>query len=297
MKDSSYIKDEEEISGIGMRIVAPGEFFSHHRIIDSDFLKHLINIEKSDIAHITPVIQELKCIKEIFSRTKIVGASDSAFHNTISDFVKNYAIPHELASKSGVYRFGFHGLSIASILHNLKEKDNKIDSRIIICHLGSGASVTAIKDGRSIDTSMGYSPLDGLIMSSRVGSIDVGAIIHLSEFESIDKLEEILYTKSGLLALSGISPDMRILLEKERENHKGAHLAIEAFIHGVKKYIGAYSAIMGGVDTIVFSGAIGENAVTIRERIMLGLEYLHANTRIVPSEEGQEIMRILKMNL
>ena len=174
---------------------------------------------------------------------------------------------------------------------------NKIDSRIIICHLGNGASITAVKDGKSIDTSMGYSPLDGLVMSSRVGSIDVGAIICLSETESIENLQNIFYTKSGLLALSGVSSDMRILVEKEREGHKGAHTAIEAFIYNVKKYIGAYAGILGGVDTIVFSGAIGENSVPVRERVLQGLEYLKANIQIIPSEESQEIIRILKRNL
>jgi acetate kinase len=298
LKELSHLSNDKDISGIGVRVVAPGEYFSHHRIIDSMFIRKLIETEESDIAHISPVIKELKYIREVLPTVKVISASDSAFHNTMPEFVKNYAIPKDIAVKANVYRFGFHGLSIGSIVNYLKKQNNKIDSRIIVCHLGNGASVTALLNGKSIDTSMGYSPLDGLVMSSRVGNIDVGAIIKLGSIKSLNELQNIFYKESGLLALSGVSYDMRTLLEKEKQGHKGACMAIEKFIYDVKRYIGSYTAVLGGLDTLVFSGAIGENASSIRERICKGfVESIKPNVYVIKTQESDEIARILKENL
>jgi acetate kinase len=190
---------------------------------------------------------------------------------------KYYALPPSLVEDEGVYRFGYHGISLSSIVEALSHRPWGLERKAIICHLGSGASVTAVLDGKSIDTSMGYSPLEGLIMSSRIGTIDVGAVLHVLKKKSVQELQEILYTKSGLLALSGLSDDMRVLIDAEKEGHEGAHRAIEAFAYAIQKHIGMYMAVLGGVDVIVFSGTIGERSFILRDRICQGLSWLNVH--------------------
>src|SRR3989344_3918807 len=179
-KQSGFITPENPIRAIGLRLVAPGEYFTKDHLVDQEF-------------------------------------------------------PQKLAKEKDLYRFGFHGISISSIVNNLTTRPSGIENRIIVCHLGSGASVTALLGGKSLDTSMGYSPLEGLVMSSRVGNIDAGAVLYLTETQSVDDLQKLFYSKSGLLALSNLSGDMRVLLDAEKEGHIGAHLAIEAFIYSVRK--------------------------------------------------------------
>ncbi|MFA5889292.1 MAG: hypothetical protein WCW47_03235 [Candidatus Paceibacterota bacterium] len=274
-KTSGYITPENPVSLIGLRLVAPGEYFVKNHIVDNEFIEKLGIVAKSDLPHIEPIQIELGLIAKLFPDIKIVAVSDSAFHSTMPQIAKLYAIPAKLAQEKDLYRFGFHGISIASIVHSLNKKPSGIESRIIVCHLGSGASVTALLGGKSIDTSMGYSPLEGLVMSSRVGNIDAGAVLYLAETQSVNDLQKLFYHESGLLALSGLSGDMRILLDAEKEGHSGAHLAIEAFVYSVRKYIGAYAGVLGGVDAIVFSGTIGERSPALREKICNGFEYLN----------------------
>ncbi len=274
-KKSSYVSDINPISLIGLRLVAPGEYFTRDHIVDDEFMVNLNKVAKSDPTHIEPIKVELEYIHKLFPDVKIVAVSDSTFHSTMPDVAKFYAIPIELAKERDIYRFGFHGISISSIVHDFGSKNLDLGHRAIVCHLGSGASVTALLDGKSVDTSMGYSPLEGLVMSSRVGNIDAGAVLYMTETQSEDDLHELFYAKSGLLALSGLSGDMRVLLDAEKEGHMGANLAISAFVHSVRKYIGAYSGVLGGLDTLVFSGTIGERSAVLRERICNGFEYLN----------------------
>lgn len=262
---------------IGLRLVAPGEYFTEDRIIDDIFLQKLAFAAEEDPVHIRGIEEEIASIKKIYTKSIIIAVSDSAFHSTRSSLVKNYALPENVLDEEKIIRFGYHGISLSGIVENLSARPLGLEKKVIICHLGSGASITALLDGKSVDTSMGYSPLDGLLMSSRIGDIDVGAVLHLAEKKSIRELQDIFYTKSGLLSVSGLSNDMRVLIDAEKEGHAGAHNAIEAFSYRIRKYIGAYVAVLGGLDLIVFSGTIGERSFILRDRICSELEWLHVS--------------------
>lgn len=275
IKKRGYLRSDSHIYAVGMRIVAPGEYFTEDHVVDNAFLENLENARHEDKAHIEPIQREITLVREAFGAVRIVAISDSAFHSTMKDVAKKYALPQSFVSKYGLRRFGYHGISLSGIVSTLSSRPWGLEKRAIICHLGSGASVTAVSEGRSIDTSMGYSPLDGLIMSSRSGSIDVGAILHVAEKKSVEELQDMLYRKSGLLAISELSSDMRVLIDAEKDGHAGAHHAIEAFAYAIRKYIGAYVSVLGGVDVLIFSGTIGERSFIIRERICRELGWLN----------------------
>src|SRR3989344_682534 len=259
-KTAGHITEENPITGIGLRIVAPGSYFTKDHVIDDEFKNKLDEVAKNDPTHINPIQEELNLLAKKFPSIRIVAVSDSAFHSSMLQVAKIYAIPEKLAKEKELYRFGFHGISIGGIVHSLSNRPSGIESRVVVCHLGSGASVTALLGGRSIDTSMGYSPLEGLVMSSRVGNINAGAVLYLAENHNVNELQKIFYSQSGMLAISGLSGDIRILLDAEKERHAGAHLAVETFIYNVKKYIGFYTGVLGGLDALVFSGTIGERS-------------------------------------
>lgn len=285
-EEAGYTNQANPISLIGFRLVAPGEYFTKDHVVGSEFIEKLAIVTKRDLAHIGPTQTELDSINKLFPSAKVIAVSDSSFHSTMPQIAKLYAIPTKLAEETGVYRFGFHGLSVSGIVRHLATELPGIGKRIIVCHLGSGASVTALLEGKSVDTSMGYSPLEGLVMSSRVGNIDAGAVLCLADKQNTNDLQKFFYSESGLLALSGLSEDMRILLEAEKNGHTGAHLAVETFVYNVRKYIGAYASVLGGVDAIIFSGTIGERSDVLRERICGGLEYLNVH---IDSEKNKNI--------
>ncbi len=277
LKKNNYLEDENSLSVVGLRLVAPGEYFTEDRIVDKVFQKNLSAVAKQDVAHIEPIQKEIQRIQELFGGVKIIAVSDSAFHKTIPDIVKQYALPKNLIEEAGISRFGYHGISLSGIVNNLSKRLWGLEKKAIICHLGSGASITAVLEGKSIDTSMGYSPLEGLVMSSRVGTIDVGAVLRLVEKKMVKNLQEILYTQSGLLAISELSDDMRVLIDAEKEGHVGAHNAIETFAYSIRKHIGMYASVLGGVDVIIFSGTIGERSFILRDRICSGLGWLNVH--------------------
>jgi len=262
---------DKSINAIGFRVVAPGTYFTEDHVVDQEFLDKLKALENKDKAHIGPMLVELQQIKSVFPDIKIVAVSDSAFHKNLSPVVKNYSIPAKFSQEMDLYRFGYHGISLTSIVESPVLSD-VIKGRIIVCHLGSGASVTAIKDGKSLDTSMGYLPLNGPIMSSRVGDIDSGAVMSL--VESGYNISDLFYKESGLLGISELSSDMRVLLDAEQDGNTKAGLAVKTFVYDIQKYIGAYAAAMGGLDAVVFSGTIGERSYVLRERICELLAFL-----------------------
>lgn len=291
---SGYISQTNPISSIGLRVVAPGEYFTKDHVVDAEFIEKLEVVAKRDSAHIGPTRTELDLINKLFPSVKIVAVSDSSFHSTMPQVARSYAIPTKLAEERDIYRFGFHGLSISSIVRILAARPSGIEKRAIVCHLGSGASVTALLEGKSVDTSMGYSPLEGLVMSSRVGNIDAGAVLCLTDKQTTNELQQLFYSESGLLALSNLSEDMRILLEAEKNGHAGAHLAVEAFVYNICKYIGAYSAVLGGVEAIIFSGMIGERSDVLRERICGGLGYLNVHIDVEKNKNVKNSENIAK---
>lgn len=274
-KKEGFLKDDTTPLAIGLRLVAPGKFFTEDRIVDEEFMKMLAVVADEDRAHIEPVQKEIERIRDLFGDSKIHAISDSSFHSTMPDVARNYALPKSVSKEYGLYRFGYHGISLSSIVSTLSNRPLGLESRVIICHLGSGASITAVREGKSVDTSMGYSPLEGLVMSSRVGNIDAAAVLRLSENMNTNELQEMFYNTCGLLGISNLSNDMRVLIDAEKEGHSGAHEAIEAFVYTIQKYIGMYVSVLGGVDLIVFSGTIGERSYILRDRICSKLGWLN----------------------
>lgn len=275
-KIRGVITGKADIGGVGVRIVAPGEYFYSHNAITEEFRTKLKESEEEAPLHIRPILEELLRLEVALPEIKKVAVSDSAFHAGLPAHARTYAIPKEDARKYNIYRFGYHGISVQSVLKKIPALMGSLPERVIVCHLGSGASVTAVKNGRSADTSMGFTPLEGLPMGTRVGDIDAGALIYLGRKLSLDytALEEYLNKKSGFLGISARTGDVRELLDLESKGDADAALALKIFVYKIQKYIGAYSAAMGGVDLVVFTATIGERSVIMRERISEGLEFL-----------------------
>ncbi|MDO4780286.1 MAG: acetate/propionate family kinase, partial [Bacteroides sp.] len=207
-----------------------------------------------------------------------IGVFDTAFHQTMPDYAYLYGIPYELYEKYGIRRYGFHGTSHRYVSKRVCDflGVKYEDQKIITCHIGNGGSVAAIKDGKCLDTSMGLTPLEGLMMGTRCGDIDAGAVTFLMEKEnlSIKEVSDLLNKESGVLGVSGVSSDMRELLAACDEGHERAILSEKMYYHRIKKYIGAYAAILGGVDIIVFTGGVGENQMEMRRDVCRGLEFM-----------------------
>jgi len=236
--------------------------------------------EVSELAplHNPPNLAGIKVCKEMMPETPQVGVFDTAFHQSMPEEAYMYAIPYEYYEKYGVRRYGFHGTShkfVAKKAAELIDKDPK-DVKVITCHLGNGASVAAVDGGESVDTSMGLTPLEGLVMGTRSGDIDPAIIPFLMKKEGLeaDEVDNILNKKSGLLGVSGVSNDSRDVKEAAKNGNERAELARKLFNYRVKKYIGSYAAAMGGVDAIVFTAGIGENAKDVRKDVMEDMEFL-----------------------
>jgi acetate kinase len=260
-------KEGIKIAAVGHRVVHGG-LISETRRINSALINNLKNVAELAPLHEFPEIRGIEICSKLF-RVPQVAVFDTAFHQTMPERAYTYALPSKLTSEYNIRRYGFHGIN-----HNYMAqeacrllKKNIRKQKIITCHLGNGCSITAINKGKSIDTSMGFTPLEGLVMGTRCGDIDPAIITFLMEHElySTDEVEHILNKKSGLLGLSGRSNDVRELLKK---NDARSKLALEVFVYRAAKYIGSYIAALDGVDIIVFSAGIGENAHQLRERIL-----------------------------
>lgn len=272
LKDNDLLQDTEHIEKIGLRIVAPSSYFLKDHLVDNDFVKRLKDLEPRAPLHIAATLDELRILRDQFSNAVVVGVSDSAFHASKPDYAWNYGISLEDADMFEIKRFGYHGLSAASVVHQLKV----IPSKLIVCHLGSGASVTAILDGKSVDNSMGYSPLEGIIMSTRSGSIDPTAIHALKDARGFDDtaMEDYLNNRSGLLGLGG-SSDIRELLRREIDGDNQSRLALATYAYSVQKAIAQMTAALGGIDALVLTGTVGERSTPMRERIVEQLSYIN----------------------
>ncbi len=265
---------DERIVYIGLRVVAPGAYFLEDRIIDEHFISQLKAAKLRVPLHASAALAEIRVLYRTFPQTTIVGVSDSVFHRTKPDYAWNYGLPLHDADQLDIKRFGYHGLSVASTVHELKEVD-KLPPKLAVCHIGSGVSVTAVHGGKSFDTTMGYSPLEGTIMATRSGSLDPTAANALKQALGFDDagLETYLTAQSGLLGLGG-SADLRELLRRESEGDHRAHLALQTYIFCLQKAIGSMAASLGGLDALVFTGTVGERSAPIRQRIAQRLHYL-----------------------
>jgi acetate kinase len=268
----------EEIEAVGHRVVHGGEDFSGSVPISQEVIDAMErNIDLAPL-HNPPNLQGIYAIQKLLPEIPQVGVFDTAFHQTMPEHSFMYGLPYELYSRYKIRKYGFHGTSHRYVAQQTSELLGVPISelRIITCHLGNGSSIAAVKYGQSVDTSMGLTPNEGLLMGTRTGDIDAGALLYVAAKEelSIDAMNKLINKKSGVLGVSGISSDMRELEEAAKKGNVRAQLALDMFHLRVKKYIGAYAAAMGGVDAIVFTGGIGENGDESRGEICSGLEFL-----------------------
>ncbi|MBD5189843.1 MAG: acetate kinase [Bacteroidales bacterium] len=272
------IKSFDEIEAVGHRVVHGMEYFNKSVLITPEVIERVKECYPVAPLHNPANITGIEAVTELMPETPQVAVFDTAFHQTMPAKAYMYALPYEDYEKYGVRRYGFHGTSHRYVSHRVCEflgvpYDKQ---RIITCHIGNGGSVTAIKNGESVDTSMGLTPTEGLMMGTRVGDVDPGALVYLMERLNLDAkgLLKLINKESGVAGISGISNDMRDIEKAIEEGDERAKLALDMFEYRLLKYIGAYTAVLGGVDIIVFTGGIGENQPQTRERICKQLSYL-----------------------
>ncbi|MDD3267116.1 MAG: acetate kinase [Burkholderiales bacterium] len=277
-KDLGVISSMKEIDAVGHRVVHGGEKYANSVIINDEVILELEKCSKLAPLHNPANLIGIYACQKIMPKTPMAAVFDTAFHQTMPEEAYIYSLPYEIYQNYGVRRYGFHGTShqyVANVAAEFLDTDIK-KLKIITCHLGNGASITAIKHGISIDTSMGFTPLAGLTMGTRCGDIDPSILAYLSHEMnlSIDELDNIMNKKSGVLGLSGISNDFRDVEDAANKGDKRAELALKVFTYHVKKYIGAYVAAMNGVDVIIFTAGLGENDKVTRANVINGLSYL-----------------------
>jgi acetate kinase len=280
-KEYGVLDDIEEIDAVGHRVVHGGEDFSGSVPLTPEVIRSLEkNIELAPL-HNPPNLAGIYAINQLLPDVPQAGVFDTAFHQTMPPYAFLYAFPYRLYEKYRVRKYGFHGTSHKYVANRACEilKADINNSRIISCHLGNGSSITAIKNGKSIETSMGLTPNEGLIMGTRLGDIDAGALLFIADKEklSIPQTNALINKESGVLGISGISSDMRELEKAAEAGNERAQLALDMFHHRIRKFIGAYAAVMGGMDILVFTGGIGENADLSREAICKDFEFLGLN--------------------
>ena len=292
-ENHGVIKDMSEIGAVGHRVVHAGEKYAESVRIDDSVIAALEECVELAPLHNPPNLLGIAACKELMPNTPMVGVFDTAFHQTMPPESYIYAIPYEYYEKYGVRRYGFHGTShkyVAERAADIMNVDIK-DLKIITCHLGNGASVSAIKRGKVMDTSMGFTPLEGLVMGTRSGDIDPAIVTYIRQKEDLapGEFNEILNKKSGVLGISGISSDFRDLEVAAEEGDERAMLAIKVFVHKVRSYIGSYIAEMNGVDCIVFTAGVGENAIGMRDLICNDLGNLGIKLDLVKNKvRGKE---------
>lgn len=275
LKQFNVVEDLNEIVGVGHRVVNGGEFFKDSTIITKENLHEIYELEDYAPLHNPAEGRGIEAFMNVLPNVPQVAVFDTTYHRALDPVHYLYSLPYEYYEKYGVRKYGAHGTSVRYVAPRAADmmgKDLK-DLKLIVCHLGSGASITAVKDAKSYDTSMGFSPLAGITMATRSGDIDPSLIQHLMhvEHKSMDEMIYMLNHKSGLLGLSGISPDMRDVRESDSDRAK---LARNIFINRIVRYVGSYIAEMGGVDGIIFTAGIGEHDMGVREAVMDVFKYM-----------------------
>ena len=278
-ENNGVIKSMDEISAVGHRVVHGGEKYKESVVINDEVKANIEECFKLAPLHNPANMIGIKACEELMPNTPMVAVFDTAFHGTMPEDAYLYALPYELYEKDGIRKYGFHGTSHKYVSQTCAEvmgRDIK-DLKIITCHLGNGASLCAVKNGVSVDTSMGFTPLEGLAMGTRCGNIDPAIVTFLMKEEglSVDEVNDLLNKKSGVLGISGISSDFRDIEDAAfNKNDRRAKLALKIFEYKIRTTIGAYAAAMGGVDAIVFTAGVGENGPETREKCLEGLEFL-----------------------
>ncbi len=277
-QEHGSIKELSEIDAVGHRVVHGAEKFNSSVLITDDVIAQMENCVELAPLHNPPNLKGIYAMKQLLPEVPQCGVFDTAFHQTMPAHSYLYALPYSLYKKHGIRRYGFHGASHRYVSKRACEilGVDYNEQNIITCHLGNGASIAAINKGKSVDTSMGLTPVEGLMMGTRVGDVDAGALTYIMGKEEIsyNQLNTLVNKHSGVLGISGVSSDMREVGEAAKDGNERAKLALDMYAYRVKKYIGSYSAVLGGADIIIFTGGIGENAVSIRENSLNNLEYM-----------------------
>ena len=288
------IKNFDEIEAVGHRLVHGGEKFNSSVLINDEVIAKVKECYDLAPLHNPVNIAGVDAISEILPDVPQVGVFDTAFHQTMPSYAYMYGLPYEMYEKYGVRRYGFHGTSHRYVSRRACEflglEYEK--QRIITCHIGNGGSITAIKDGKSVDTSMGMTPVEGLIMGTRCGDVDPGALLYIQQKEHLDHegMQALINKKSGVAGLTGVSSDMRDIEKAVEEGNERAIMALNMYEYRITKYIGAYTAALGGVDVIVFTGGVGENQTGTRERICKQLAFLGIEFDVEKNKtRGEEI--------
>ncbi len=270
---SKKIETLHEIYAVGHRVVH-GNGLTKSVLVDKKIMNEIKKAAVLAPLHNPHNIEGIRAIQYLLPFIPNIAVFDTAFHTTISDYAATYGIPLSLSQKYKIKRYGFHGISYQYICEELKREFGKLPSRLIVCHLGNGASICAINNGRSIDTSMGFTPMEGLLMGTRSGDIDIGAVFHIAAMrQECRDMNRILNFESGLKGITGTN-DMREIWRRVQRKDKKAVLALEMYCYRIQKYIGAYTSVLGGVDAIVFTAGIGENAWYVREKVSHELGFL-----------------------
>lgn len=280
LSDEKYgaVKSLEQIGAVGHRVVHGGEKFANSVLIDDDVIEAIKECINLAPLHNPPNITGIEACKELLPDVPMVAVFDTAFHQTMPPVSFIYPLPYELYEDMKIRRYGFHGTSHKYVTLRISQLIGKSleGTKIITCHLGNGASLTAIKDGKSFDTSMGMTPLEGLAMGTRCGDIDPAIVTFLINKMDMtcQEADDIMNKKSGVLGISGVSSDFRDIENEAEKGHKRAQLALDKFAYIVRKYIGSYAAAMGGLDYLVFTAGLGENSGPTRKQVCEGLEFL-----------------------
>lgn len=275
-KVKNYVeKHNLALDSVCIRIVSPGSGFQKHQLIDEAFLIAFKQKEMSVPLHIPATLHEIQKCKKMFAQIPLYGVSDSAFHSTMLKKAHDFSIDRSDAETYDIYRFGYHGLSVASVVRRIHPLTGLNPKRIVVCHVGGGVSVTAVKDGKSVETTMGYSPTSGLPMGSRTGDVDPGALLQLMRSKNLKPSEAEMYIhiKGGLFGLSGDS-DIRHLLDRRSKGDAIAVESLDLFVYHIQKAIAASTVALGGLDMVVFTGTACTRSSTLRRMIVKDLEYL-----------------------
>ncbi|AIK40343.1 acetate kinase [Bacillus pseudomycoides] len=278
LTENGIVKSLDEISGIGHRVVHGGEKFDDSALITDEVLAEIENLSELAPLHNPAHVVGIKAFQAVLPNVPAVAVFDTAFHQTMPEESFLYSLPYEYYEKYGIRKYGFHGTSHKYVTQRAAELLGRpLESlRLLSCHLGNGASIAAVEGGKSIDTSMGFTPLAGVTMGTRSGNLDPALIPYIMQKtgQSVEEVLNVLNKKSGMLGLSGFSSDLRDIEQAEKEGNHRAEVALDVFVERIHKYIGSYAARMKGVDAIIFTAGIGENSTLIRERVLEGLEFM-----------------------
>ena len=292
INDAEIVGDINEITAVGFKtVIAKG--INDAVLLNDDVIQKMEEFIPIAPSHNPPYINAIKNIKQLLPDKLLVGLFEPAFHKTIPEYAYCYGLPYEWIEKYGIRKYGFHGASLRYVSEQVTKILRVNNLKQIICHLGGSSSICAVKDGKSIDTSMGFSPQSGIPHSTRPGDLDPFVVLYLMKKENltVDDMIKKLSKESGLLGISGVSGEMKDIVESAENGNKRALLAIDSFVYNVKKYIGSYIAILEGLDVLAFTGGIGERSDLIREKICSGLEFLGIK---IDAEKNKNVSKGMK---